>query len=90
MTSTAPQSVLARLPGWEDAWIQELSGGLSNRTWLVESSTSRAVLKIDDAPRGEPFNSRLEERRIQHIAATAGLANEVLFADECTYMAEYA
>jgi thiamine kinase len=88
MTDT-PESALARIPGWEDAHWSELSGGLTNRNWLVSRGDRKAVLKVDAAPRVAPYNERLAERRIQEIAAAAGLANKVLYADERTYLTEF-
>jgi thiamine kinase len=84
-----PEMALKRIPGWEDADCSELSGGLTNRTWLVSSGDRKAVLKVDNSPRVPPFNDRLSEKRIQTSAAEAGLANKVLFADERTYLTEY-
>ena len=87
--SVAPESVLARLPGWEDATVAELAGGLSNHTWLVEAGAGKAVLKIDEQPRLAPFNSRRAEAQIQARAAAEGLANRVLYASDTVYMTEY-
>lgn len=84
-----PESVLAEFPEWADAVISELSGGLSNRTWLVEAGKRRAVLKIDEAPRDAPFNARRAEAQIQTTAAEQGLANDVLLATDTVYMTEY-
>jgi len=84
-----PESVLAGVEGWEGADISELVGGLTNRTWLVERDGRKAVLKIDAAPRGEPYSSRQAEASIQSIAAGHGLANAVLYADEVTLLTEY-
>ena len=78
--SESPRAVLAGLPGWEHATVAELTGGQSNHTWLVEAGERKAVLKIDDHPRGAPYNSRKAEARIQARAAEAGLANRVLIA----------
>lgn len=83
------ESVLAQIPGWEDATHCELTGGLSNRTLLVEAGSRRAVLKIDETPRQAPFNSRRREAQIQMSAADAGLANPVLFVSDTVYMTEY-
>jgi thiamine kinase-like enzyme len=88
MTNT-PQIALARIPGWEDAHWSELSGGQTNRTWLVRTGDRKAVLKVDAAPRVAPYNERSAERRIQEIATAAGLANAVLYADERTYLTEF-
>ena len=84
-----PGSVLAGLPEWADATFRPLDGGLTNRTWLVEAGARRAVLKIDAAPRGAPFNSRPAEARIQALAAEHGLATPVLLATDTVYLTEY-
>lgn len=89
MSRETPEAVLAGMPGWEGAEWRQMPGGLTNRTWLIESATSRAVLKIDAAPRSVPFNARIEEQAIQQRAADAGLANPVVFASECVYLTEY-
>ena len=85
----SPESVLANIPGWGQASYRELSGGLSNRTFLIEQDDRRAVLKIDEDPRTDPYNSRLDEARVQTVAADHGLANQVLYADDTVYMTEY-
>ena len=85
----SPEIVLAEIPGWEAATYSELSGGLTNRTWLVETDGRRAVLKIDAEPRTSPYNSRLQEAQVQATAAGQGLANAVLHATETVYMTEY-
>jgi thiamine kinase-like enzyme len=66
-----------------------LAGGLSNHTWLVRSGDRKAVLKIDEAPRGAPFNTRSTEAQIQTMAAEQGLANRVLLVTDTIYMTEY-
>ena len=83
------ENVLMRVPGWQGATLQELEGGLTNRTWLVEKDGRRAVLKIDDDVRETPHGSRIDEAAVQTHAAASGLANEVLYADEVTLMTEY-
>lgn len=85
-----PQELLAEVPGWDGAAVSELHGGLTNRTWLVEKSGNKAVLKIDEEPRSAPYNSRPDEARIQAIAANSGLANRVLYFDDQAIMTEYA
>jgi thiamine kinase-like enzyme len=84
-----PRDVLARVGGWAGASVSVLGGGLSNHTWLVETDGRSAVLKIDDQPRGEPYNTRRREAEIQTRAFEAGLATRVLYADETVYMSEY-
>jgi thiamine kinase-like enzyme len=87
--SQAPEAVLMGIPGWEDASIRDLDGGLTNRTWLIEAHGERAVLKIDDVPRTLPFNTRRNEAHVQTIAAEAGLANRVLAVTDTVYLTEY-
>ena len=86
---TAPDEVLAAIPGWEGAAWQELTGGLTNRTFKVQINGMTGVLKIDAAVRSVPFNARPAEAGIQSNAARAGLANRVLFADDFVYLTEY-
>ena len=83
------RSALADVPGWENATAQDLAGGSTNHTWLVEAGSQRAVLKIDDEIRGAPFNSRKSEAQIQTIAAQQGLASRVIVATDTVYMTEY-
>ena len=45
------ERILAMIPGWEDAVVSVLDGGLTNRSYLLESSGRRAVMKTDAAPR---------------------------------------
>jgi thiamine kinase-like enzyme len=84
-----PQSALGRVPGWDGACITELQGGLSNDTFKVTAGGRSAVLKIDNAPRLAPFNTRAEEAHVQNMAADAGLAARVLYADEQVYITEF-
>lgn len=84
-----PASVVAGLPGWEDAEFSALTGGLTNQAWRVTAGDKTGVLKIDEGERQAPFNSRREESRIQTNAASAGLAPKVLFADRAIYFTEY-
>ena len=81
--------VLAHIDGWAGADVSELSGGLTNRTWRVDKDGRCAVLKVDERPRGEPFNERQSEADIQNRAFNVGLANRVLFASDTVYMTEY-
>jgi len=87
--SKTPAAVLSAITGWEDATYSELSGGLSNRTYLVEIGGNKAVLKVDERPRNSPYNARNTEARIQTMAADKGLAGRVLFASDTVYMTEY-
>jgi thiamine kinase len=84
-----PEAVLAAIPGWQGATYRELSGGLSNRTLLVEAGDRSAVLKIDERPRQPPFNTRRAEALVQTTAADHGLANRVLYVADTVFMTEY-
>lgn len=88
MTTDVSQ-VVAQIPGWEDATIATMPGGLTNRCWLLDNGREKAVLKIDAAKRGEPFGSRREEARIQQQAADAGLAAAVIYASDRVYLSAY-
>ena len=87
--SNSVEAALAQIPGWEGAKPKELFGGLSNQTWLVEAGNRRAVLKIDEHPRGPPFNTRAAEKQVQTQAAQAGFASAVIFASDTVYLTEY-
>lgn len=82
--------LLASIPGWESASWQALSGGLTNRSYLLEQNGRRAVLKFDEMPRGAPFNSRVEEAAVQRLAAARGIAPNVLHARDDLILTEYA
>ena len=85
----SPESVISDLPEWQGATTTKLSNGLTNETWLLQNGNRKAVLKIDERPRQAPYNSRLDEAAVQSLAAEAGLASNVLFADSRIYVAEY-
>jgi thiamine kinase-like enzyme len=82
-------TVLSQIPGWEKASYSQLKGGLTNPCWLIELGDAKAVLKIDEALRGEPFDSRPAEARIQRRAAEQGLANDVIYVSDTILMTEY-
>ena len=83
------ERILVTIPGWEDAVVSVLDGGLTNRSYLLKSGDRRAVLKTDAAPRQPPLNDRLAEAEIQRAAARVGLANDVLYVDETTLLTEF-
>jgi len=90
MSSTEQaEEVIATIPGWQDASIRVLPGGLTNRNYIVETEGRRGVLKFDAAPRSSPLNTRADEAVVQKQGARIGLANEVLYVDETTYLVEY-
>ncbi len=84
-----PEAALKKIPGWEDARVAAQLAGHSRTSFLVETEAGKAVLKVDAAPRTEPFNSRIREAGIQACAAAAGLANRVLHASERLLLTEF-
>ena len=68
---------------------EELHGGLTNKTYRVSGDGRVGVLKLDECRREEPFNTRPAEAQVQSIAAKAGLAPQVILADDCIYFTEY-
>ena len=86
---SGPATLLESIPGWGAASYTELSGGLTNRSYLLEDKGRRAVLKVDDGHRGMPFNSRVEEAAVQNAAAARGIAAPVLYASDTLYLTEY-
>ena len=86
---TIVNTLLESIPGWEGAAFEELDGGLTNRSYLLEHKGRRAVLKVDERSRGMPFNSRVEEATVQNAAAARGIAAPVLYAADTLYLTEY-
>jgi thiamine kinase len=80
---------LAEIPGWEDAEFSALEGGITNKSWLLELDGRKAVLKIDDVARFEPFNSRASEAQVQNRGAEQGLANKAIFVSDMLLLTEY-
>lgn len=88
--AVTPESVIRDLPDdWHDATWTELSGGFSNRAWLLQKDGAKAVLKIDAEPRTTPFSTREQEAAVQGAAESAGLAGAVLFANERVFLTEF-
>jgi hypothetical protein len=77
-----PDDVLATIPGWEGATCTELTGGLTNKSWRVVQGERAGVLKVDKSPRQLPFNTRYDEASVQMAAAKAGLAPNVILAND--------
>jgi thiamine kinase-like enzyme len=84
-----PLETLAGIPGWENATLTELTGGLNNITWRFSFGKKSAVIKIDDGPREAPFSSRCDEAHVQNMATKAGLAPRVILADSGLYFTEF-
>jgi thiamine kinase-like enzyme len=85
----SPEQVLSQIPGWEGASWRELDQCVTNQPYLVENDGRRAVLKIDEEIREEPFNNRRREAEIQRAAAEAGLAGSVLYVTDTILMTVY-
>jgi thiamine kinase len=78
-----PFEALALVPGWDpDATdIEELKGGLTNRTYYIKQDDMQCVMRLD-SERSRIFQfDRSAELRILAEAGKAGLAPEVRFAD---------
>lgn len=84
-----PATILAGIPEWRGADIEQLCGGYNNATYRLTKGDRSAVLKLDVSPRDETLNPRVVEAQIQNMAAQAGLAPAVIFADERMYLGEY-
>ncbi|NCF71932.1 MAG: phosphotransferase [Gammaproteobacteria bacterium] len=84
-----PDDVLATIPGWEGATCTELTGGLTNKSWRVVQGERAGVLKVDKSPRQLPFNTRYDEASVQKAAAKAGLAPNVILANDGFYLTEF-
>jgi thiamine kinase len=79
----SPAEALSQVPGWDpqDVVVQEMKGGLTNRTFMVIRGNDNFVLRLD-AAHTRAFNlDRVSEAAIIGSAAAAGLAPEVVFAE---------
>lgn len=78
-----PFDALALVPGWnpDKADIEELKGGLTNRTFHVRYRSKECVMRLD-SERSRMFRfDRSCELGILEEAARAGLAPNIVFAD---------
>lgn len=78
-----PFEALSQLPGWDagKADIEELKGGLTNRTYLVRHGEQACVMRLDSArSRMFPFD-RSSELAILVEAARAGIAPQIVYSD---------
>jgi len=75
---------LAAVPGWDPAAsdIEELKGGLTNRTYLVRRGGNEYVLRLHSEQSGMLQFDRHCELTIIREAYKAGLAPEVVHSDE--------
>lgn len=74
---------VAMVPGWDPAavTIEELPGGLTNRTYRVRHEDQSFVLRLHTLATGAVFVDRSCEPAILAAAARAGIGPEVVFAD---------
>lgn len=75
---------LALVPGWDPAEcdVEELKGGLTNRTYHVRRSENEYVLRLDAEQAGFFQFDRSSELLILDKAGKAGLAPQVIHVDE--------
>lgn len=85
----AARRALESVPGWRDASVSRLEGGLSNVAYLVQRDDARAILKLDRSPRTGPYNSRVAEATTQAAAAERGLGGRVIHVDDALLLTEY-
>lgn len=74
---------LARVPGWDTdtVSVEELKGGLTNRTYYVQDKDRRCVLRLDSEQAVDFQFTRSCELAVQADACRAGLAPEIIHAD---------
>lgn len=75
---------LALVPGWESAAfeVEELKGGLTNRTYHVRSGEDEYVLRLDAEQAGFFQFDRTNELLILDEASKAGLAPQVFYSSQ--------
>lgn len=75
---------LALIPDWDpaDCDVEELKGGLTNRTYRVRRGEQEYVLRLDASPAGFLRFDRTSELLILGEASKAGLAPPVTYADK--------
>lgn len=78
-----PCEALALVPGWDAdlSSIEELKGGLTNRTYKVQLSGNTCVLRLNKTSVHALVADRSCELRNLTNAAAAGLAPKIIFSD---------
>ncbi len=69
--------------------LQPLPGGRTNRTYLIEASGQRLVLRRNHAAGAGLGIDRESERRILDLVAGAGIAPPLVYSDDQTLIMEY-
>ena len=79
----AAAEAISRIPGVEPAKARyrALGGGLSNRSWLVETEDRRLVMRLDGRRAKAIGMDRRTEAAVLRSAAGQGVAPEIAFAD---------
>lgn len=74
---------LQQVPGWdpEAATVEELKGGLTNRTYFVTEGDRRCVLRLDSQQSSMFQFDRSAELAILNAAHAAGIAPAVIYAN---------
>jgi aminoglycoside phosphotransferase (APT) family kinase protein len=82
-TSPAGQLALAHVPGFAAGKVDvtPLPGGGFNRSYAVRTPAGRFVLRWSPAPDAWLAADRSAERALQTLAASAGLAPRIVYAD---------
>ncbi len=78
-----PFDAIAMMPGWdpESTDVEELKGGLTNRTYYVRLGERECVLRLDSARSSAVQFDRSRELEILTKAAKAGLSPSIIFSD---------
>lgn len=79
----AAAEAISRIPGIDPATTsyRSIGGGLSNRSWLVQTKDRKLVLRLDGPHTGTLGLNRPTELAILEQAAKRDIAPEVVFAD---------
>ena len=74
---------LAKLPGFdsENAAIEVLNGGLTNRVFLARSGQRECVVRLSTDSTGAIAPDRSCELKVLESASSAGCSPQVLYAD---------
>ena len=82
-TLLGPEEAVSLIPALagEEITIEKLSGGLTNRSFIVCTESSRYVLRLDDEHTAAFGIDRSTELKARHQAAAAGLTAQVVFWD---------
>ena len=77
-----PEELAGQVPAWhgQDVSVVKELDGLNNRSWLMEVSGERFVLRVDLHNDAGFERNRITELMVQDRAAKQGLAPEVVFA----------